>query len=47
MFFIGDPLSLIHGSTGIVELSVAMAVSVHKLSYVFISQRILGVGDSL
>jgi len=47
VFFIGDPLSLIHGSTGIVELSVAMAVSVHKLSYVFISQRILGVGDSL
>ena len=47
VFFIGDPLSLIHGSAGIVELSMAMAISVHKLSYVFVSQRILGVGDSL
>lgn len=47
MFFIGDPFSLINGPTGIVKFSMAMTISIYKLSYVFISQRVLGVGDSL
>lgn len=47
MFFVGNPFSLIHGSTGIVKLPTAVTISVYKLPYVLISQRILGVGDSL
>lgn len=47
MFLVTDPVALVHGSAGIVKLPVSMATSVHKLSYVFIPQRILGVGDSL
>lgn len=47
MFFIGNPFSLVFSSTGIIELSVAMTISIYKVSYIFISQRILRIGGSL
>lgn len=47
MLPVTNPLALVRGTAGIVELPVTVAPPVHKLPYVLISQGVLGVGDPL